>query len=225
MPKEPKLKSGKKSLLGTPVKRLDSPAKINGTAVFGIDVQVPGMLTAVIARPPVFGGKVASFDAAKAKACPGVRGVVAVEAGVAVVADDFWPAMKGRDLLEIIWDEGMWSGISTPAMHEEYARLAATPGLIARKDGDAPAVLAASHDKVEAVYEVPYLAHAPMEPLNCFVDLKSDSCLIRTGSQFQTVDRNAAPPGWPGSSRNRSPLRPPSWAAASAGGPVPVPIS
>jgi isoquinoline 1-oxidoreductase subunit beta len=192
VPKEPKLKSGKKSLLGTPAKRLDSPAKINGTATFGIDVHEPGMLTAVIARPPVFGGKLVSLNADKARALPGVRSVVAVEAGVVVAADGFWQAQKGRELLEIVWDDGKWASISTPAMHEEYARLAKTPGLIARKEGDAAAQLAASTDRIEAVYDLPYLAHATMEPLNCFVDLKKDSCLIRTGSQFQTVDRAAA---------------------------------
>lgn len=192
VPKEPKLKSGAKKLLGQPLHRLDSPAKINGTAVFGIDVHEPGMLTAVIARPPVFGGKVKSFDAAKTKSVPGVHSVVAVDAGVAVVADGFWPAMKGRDLLQVVWEEGDGATVSTPAMREEYARMAATPGLVARKDGDASAVLAKADKRFEVEYEVPYLAHAPMETLNCFVDLKKDSCLIRTGSQFQTVDRNAA---------------------------------
>jgi isoquinoline 1-oxidoreductase subunit beta len=192
VPKEPKLKSGAKNLLGKPLHRLDSAAKINGTAVFGIDVHVPGMLTAVIARPPVFGGRVKSFDAARTKAVPGVHSVVAIDAGVAVVADGFWPAEKGRDLLEIVWDEGEGAKVSTPAMRDQYARLAATPGLVARKDGDAPAVLAKAEKRFEVEYEVPYLAHAPMETLNCFVDLKKDSCLIRTGSQFQTVDRNAA---------------------------------
>ena len=192
VPKEPKLKNGAKKLLGKPLKRLDSPAKINGKAVFGIDVHLPGMLTAVIARPPVFGGKVKSFDAAKAKAVPGVHSVVAVDAGVAVIADGFWPALKGRELLEILWEEGKGATVSTSAMREEYASLSTTPGLIARKEGDAPAVLAKADKRFEVEYEVPYLAHAPMEPLNCFVDLKKDSCLIRTGSQFQTVDRNAA---------------------------------
>jgi isoquinoline 1-oxidoreductase beta subunit len=192
VPKEPKLKYGAKKLLGQPLHRLDSPAKINGTALFGIDVHEPGMLTAVIARPPVFGGKVKSFDAAKAKSVSGVHSVVVVDAGVAVVADGFWPAMKGRDLLQVVWEEGDGAKVSTPAMREEYARMAAIPGLVARKDGDAPAVLAKADKRFEVEYEVPYLAHAPMEPLNCFVDLKNDSCLIRTGSQFQTVDRNAA---------------------------------
>jgi isoquinoline 1-oxidoreductase subunit beta len=192
VPKEPKLKSGSKNLLGKPLHRLDSPAKINGRAVFGIDVQAPGMLTAVIARPPVFGGKVRNFDAAGALGVPGVKQVVAVDAGVAVVADGFQPAVKGRELLNIVWNEGKGAKISTSAMREEYARLVATPGLVARRDGDATTVLAKAKKRIEAEYEVPYLAHAPMEPLNCFVELKKESCLIRTGSQFQTGDRNAA---------------------------------
>ncbi len=192
VPKEPKLKAGAKNLLGKPLHRLDSPAKLNGTAIFGIDVHLPGMLTAVIARPPVFGGKVKSFDAAKALAVPGVKKIVAVDAGVAVAADGFWPAVKGRELLQIVWEEGDGAKVSTAAMHEDYARLAATSGLVARKDGNAPAVLAGSAKRLEVEYEVPYLAHATMEPLNCFVDLKADSCLIRTGSQSQTADRNAA---------------------------------
>jgi len=108
------------------------------------------------------------------------------------VADGFWPAMKGRELLQVVWDEGAGAKVSTAAMREEYARLATTPGLVARREGDAAAVLAKAGKRFEVQYEVPYLAHAPMEPLNCFVDLRKDSCLIRTGSQFQTVDRNAA---------------------------------
>ncbi len=192
VPKEPKLKSGAKILLGRPFHRLDSPAKINGKAVFGIDVTAPGMLTAVIARPPVFGGQVKSFDASRALAVTGVKQVVAVDAGVAVVADGFWPAQKGRELLDIIWDEGPGGQVSTTLMHEEYARLSATPGLVARKDGDAPTVLSQAKKRFDVEYEVPYLAHATMEPLNCFVDMKQESCLVRTGSQFQTVDRNAA---------------------------------
>ena len=192
VPTKPELKSGAKALLGKPLHRLDSPAKINGTAVFGIDVNMPGMLTAVIARPPVFGGKIKSFDAAKSITVSGVHSVVAVEAGVAVIADGFWPAMKGREALKIVWEDGEGATVSTPAMREEYARLASTPGLVARKEGDAPAVLAKSGMHFDVEYEVPYLAHAPMEPLNCFVELKPDSCLIRTGSQSQTTDRNAA---------------------------------
>ena len=192
VPKEPQLKKSAKTILGKPLHRLDSPAKINGTATFGIDVAAPGMLVAVIERAPVFGGKVKSYDATKALAVAGVRQVVAVDAGVAVVADGFWPAVQGRERLQVVWDEGVGATVSTAAMREEYAGLAATPGLVARRDGDAAAVLAKSATRFESVYEVPYLAHATMEPLNCFVDLKGDSCLIRTGSQFQTVDRAAA---------------------------------
>lgn len=179
-------------LVGKPIHRTDSLAKIAGSAIFGIDVSVPGMLTAVIARPPVFGATLKSLNADKAKGLPGVRAVYTIPAGVAVVADDFWRAKLGRESLEITWDEGPWGQLSTPAMREQYAKLAATPGLPARTEGDASAALAGAAKKLEAEYEVPYLAHSPMEPLNCFVDLQPDSCLIRTGSQFQTVDRNAA---------------------------------
>jgi isoquinoline 1-oxidoreductase beta subunit len=180
------------SLIGKPIHRTDSPAKIAGSAIFGIDVSVPGMLTAVIARPPVFGATVKGLDDKKAREISGVREVVTLPAGVAVVAEDFWRAKLGRDLLKITWEEGQWGSLSTPGMREEYAKLALTPGLPARTEGDANAALAGAAKRLEAEYEVPYLAHAPMEPLNCFVDLKPGSCLIRTGSQFQTVDRDAA---------------------------------
>ena len=116
--------------------RLDSPAKINGTAEFGLDVRFPGMLTAVVAHPPVFGGKVKSFNADKARAIPGVKEVVQIPSGVAVVATGFPAAQKGRAALEIVWDEGEWARLNTPEMVKEYALMAATPGLMARKDGD-----------------------------------------------------------------------------------------
>ena len=193
VPKHVKLKDPKDyRLLGKPIRRTDSAAKSDGTAVFGIDVQAPGMLTALIVRPPVFGATLKSMDATKAKKIAGVRLVLAIPAGVAVVADGFWQAKKGRDQLEIVWDEGQGSRLSTPGMRDEYARLAATPGLAARREGDAEAALSGAARLLKAEYEVPYLAHSPMETLNCFVDLKPDSCLIRTGSQFQTVDRSAA---------------------------------
>lgn len=193
VPKEVQLKDPKKyRLLGKPVPRTDSPAKIAGSAVFGIDVYVPGMLTAVIARPPVFGATLKSLDSQKAKEIAGVLEILPLPAGVAVVADNFWQAKLGRDLLKISWDDGQWGTLSTSGMREEYSKLAATPGRPARTQGDVNAALASAAKKLEAEYEVPYLAHAPMEPLNCFVDLKPDSCHIRTGSQFQTVDRDAA---------------------------------
>jgi len=179
-------------VIGTPRHRLDTPAKVNGTAEFGIDVQVPGMLTAVVARSPVFGGRVAGLKADRAISVPGVVAVVQVPSGVAVIATGFWPALKGRQLLEITWDEGKGAALSTPALRAEYAALAARPGNVARKDGDPKGVLTKATRRIDAEYEVPFLAHAPMEPLNCFVDLKADRCIIRVGTQFQTVDLHAA---------------------------------
>ncbi|MCM2359929.1 MAG: molybdopterin-dependent oxidoreductase, partial [Geobacteraceae bacterium] len=193
VPKEIRLKSpAAYRIIGKPLHRLDSPAKVNGTARFGLDVHVPGMLTAVIARPPVFGGKVASVKSEKARAVPGVVAVVQVPSGVAVVATGFWPAQQGRDALEIAWDDGAGAALSTAGMRQEYAGLAATPGLVARREGDPEQALPRAARQLSAEYEVPYLAHATMEPLNCFVDLRDDRCEIRTGTQLQTADRNAA---------------------------------
>jgi isoquinoline 1-oxidoreductase subunit beta len=179
-------------IIGKSRQRLDSPAKINGTAQFGLDVRLPGMLTAVIARPPVFGGKVASFNAEKAKAVPGVQAVVQVPAGVAVVATGFWPAKKGRDALEVIWDDGEGATLTTAGMREVYARLAETDGLPARLEGAPEKAFPRAARRISAVYEVPYLAHATMEPLNCCVDLHDDRCDIWTGTQSQTGSRNDA---------------------------------
>jgi len=179
-------------IIGQPVKRLDIPEKTTGQGLFGIDVNIPGMLIAVVERPPVFGGKVKSFKADKAKAVPGVKDVVQVPSGVAVLATGFWPAKVGRDALEIVWDEGSDATISTDSMREQYANLAKTPGDTARKDGDPQQALQKADKVLRAEYEVPYLAHAPMEPLNCVVDLRADSCEIWTGTQFQTGNRNAA---------------------------------
>jgi len=179
-------------LIGKPVKRLDTAEKTNGKGIFGIDVSVPRMLIAVIARAPVFGAKLRSFDATNANKIKGVRKVVQVPSGVAVIADGFWPAKRGRDALRLDWDEGAMAGFSTAGQREQYIQLAKQTGLVARKEGDADKALAAAAKKIDAVYEVPYLAHAMMEPLNCVVDLRADSCEIWTGTQFQTVDRMAA---------------------------------
>jgi isoquinoline 1-oxidoreductase subunit beta len=179
-------------LIGKPMKRLDTPEKTNGTGVFGIDVNLPGMLVAVVARAPVFGAKLKTFDGAKASAMPGVRKVVAVPSGVAVIADGFWAAKRGRDALRVEWDEGAMADFNSRSQREQYAALAKQGGLVARKEGDAAAALAGAGKKLEAVYEVPYLSHAMMEPLNCVVDLRADSCVIWTGTQFQTGDRMAA---------------------------------
>ena len=180
-------------LIGKPIKRLDTPEKLNGKAEFGIDVKLPGMLTAVIARPPIFGAKMKSFDDSRTRSIPGVRKVVAVPSGVAVIADTFWQAKTGRDALRVEWDEGSMQSFDTGKMMQDFRERVKSPGTSVRNDGDAAAALANAAKKIEAVYEVPYLSHLMMEPLNCTVDLRADSCEVWTGSQFQTIDRaNAA---------------------------------
>ncbi|HEY3489145.1 MAG TPA: xanthine dehydrogenase family protein molybdopterin-binding subunit [Candidatus Deferrimicrobiaceae bacterium] len=193
VPKEVRLKArGERTLLGKRIARLDSPDKVSGKAQFGLDVSAAGMLTAVVARPPVFGGKVVRVDATRAKAFPGVKEVFRIPSGVAVVAVDFFSANKGREALDVTWDEGAGATLSTGGMREEYRRLAEKPGVVARKEGDPAQAFPRAAKRIVSEYEVPYLAHAPMEPLNCFVDLRKDSCEIRTGSQAQTWDRDAA---------------------------------
>src|SRR5438094_2660573 len=184
VPKDPPLKDAKDfRLLGTRTPRLDTPAKVDGSAVFGIDVKVPGMLIASIERCPVFGGTLKSYDATKAKAVPGVRAVVALEpspwtgtsgpwaagcaAGVAVVADTYWHAVQGRRALEIEWDEGAAGTLDPDGIRAQFVQGAERAGVEARKNGDAAAALAAAAKRVEAVYEVPFLHHATMEPMNC----------------------------------------------------------
>jgi isoquinoline 1-oxidoreductase beta subunit len=181
------------TLIGKPTRRLDTPPKTNGTAQFGLDVVVPGMLTAVIARCPVFGGKVLSFDGTDAQQVPGVKAVLQVPTGVAVIAERFWPAKLGRDKLKVKWDEGDNASLSTTKMLSDFSAQSASPGSIAKKVGDPQSAMASASKKIAAEYDVPYLAHAMMEPLNCVVDLKENSCEIWTGTQFETVDRaNAA---------------------------------
>lgn len=192
-PKDVPLKEPKDfKIIGKSRRRLDTPEKTDGKAIFGIDVRIPGMLTSVVARPPVFGGKVKSFNSDKAKAVPGVKEVVEIDSGVAVVADGFWSAHKGREALEIVWDEGPLAKLSTEGMREEYGKLAKTPGTVARKKGSAQERFLKSAKQIQAEYEVPYLAHACMEPLNCLVDLRDDHCEIWTGTQSQTLDRDSA---------------------------------
>jgi len=193
-PAEVKLKDAKSfTLIGKPTRRLDTPSKTNGTAQFGLDVSLPRMLTAVVARPPVFGGKVARFDASEALKVPGVKAVEQIESGVAVIAERFWPAKVGRDKLVVEWDLGPNAGLSTEQMVRDFAEQAKSPGAVAKKTGDPENALKTAAKTITAEYDVPYLAHAMMEPLNCVVDLRADSCEIWTGTQFETVDRaNAA---------------------------------
>jgi len=179
-------------IIGKVTKRLDSPEKVNGTAQFGMDVHFPGMLTAVVARSPGFGGTVKSFDAKATLAVPGVREVVQVPSGVAVLADHFWAAKKGREALEIDWQEGPTAGLDSNKLFAEFSRLAETAGAPAAKAGDAAKALEEASNSTEVEYFVPYLAHAPMEPLNCTVKLDKDKCEIWTGTQMQTVDQQVA---------------------------------
>ncbi len=192
-PKDVQLKSPEKfKIIGKPTKCLDAEEKVNGKAIFGIDVKVTGALTALIARPPVFGAKVKSFSDEKTLKVKGITNVVQIPSGIAVVAKDFWSAHKGVEALEIKWDEGKNASLSTDAMRSLYSSLAKTPGAEARKEGDAQQEFMKAAKQITADYELPYLAHASMETLNCLVDLKDDSCDIWTGTQLQTLDRNAA---------------------------------
>jgi isoquinoline 1-oxidoreductase beta subunit len=191
VPSSPALKDPKNyRFIGKPIKRLDTPEKVNGKAGFGIDVRLPKMQHAVVARCPVFGGKVKSFDATKAKAVRGVKQVVQISSGVAVVADNTWSAMEGRRALEVQWDEGPNASVSSESIGKLYLENAEKTGAIARKDGDVDAALAGAAKKAEAVYEAPFLAHATMEPMNCAADVRADGCDIYAPTQFQTFNQN-----------------------------------
>jgi len=179
--------------IGKSVTRLDAGAKSNGTAEFALDVKLPGMLTAQLQRPPLFGAKVKAFDAAKAKAVPGVVDVVQIDGGIAVLAKNYWAASKGREALEITWDDSAAEKRGTGQILAEYKELAKTPGLKARNDGDVDAAFARAAKTLEATYDFPYLAHAPMEPLDCVVQLNDAGAEFWAGDQFQTIDQaNAA---------------------------------
>jgi isoquinoline 1-oxidoreductase subunit beta len=181
-------------IIGKPTPRLDARSKSTGRQKFGIDHSVPDMKVAVVARPPVFGAKVAKFDASKAKAIKGVIAVLEVPtdrggSGVAVIADGYWPAKQGREALAVEWNTSEVEKVSSDKQMAHYRQLAATPGIVA-KEADV-SKLSSAPKKIVAEFEFPYLAHAPMEPLNCIVDLGTDACTVWAGSQFQTVDQGA----------------------------------
>ncbi|MGC4071403.1 MAG: xanthine dehydrogenase family protein molybdopterin-binding subunit [Nibricoccus sp.] len=177
-------------LLGKPTRRIDSRAKVTGTAEFGLDVKPAGTLTAVVARAPAFGGKVEKFDAAPALAVPGVKAVFKIPSGVAIVAENFWAAKRARDAVvsTIAWKLSDDARIDSEKQAARFAELAKTPGNVAENIGDTSASLKAAVKVIEADYAVPYLAHAPMEPLNATVHLRDSDAEIWTGTQFQTVD-------------------------------------
>ena len=179
------------TLIGTPAKRPDTPSKVNGTAQYGIDVRLPGMLIATVAASPVLGCKVAALDDEKAKAVPGVRQIVQLDDAVAVVADHMWAAKQGSAALEIRWEDGPNAKVSTADVVEGLAKASETAGVTARQDGDPASALAGAAKKVEAVYESPFLAHATMEPMNCTVHVRRDGCEVWTGSQVLTRARAA----------------------------------
>jgi isoquinoline 1-oxidoreductase beta subunit len=170
-------------LIGTPAKRLDAPAKVNGTAVYGIDVRPPGVKIATLAQSPVFGGRVKSVDDAAAKAVKGVRQIVRLDDAVAVVADHMGAAKKGLAALKIAWDEGPHAKLMTADVARELEQATLTPGAVAENIGDADAAMAGAATKVEAIYQVPFLAHATMEPMNCTVHLRPDGCEVWVGNQ------------------------------------------
>ncbi|MCX6956578.1 MAG: xanthine dehydrogenase family protein molybdopterin-binding subunit [Verrucomicrobia bacterium] len=173
--------------------RIDSEEKVTGRGVFGIDVKVPGALTALVARPPIFGGKVKSFDATAAKKVAGVKGVVAVPSGVAVLADGVWAAKQGREALKVEWDLGALATLDSVTQGAAYAALANQPGATARKEGDATAAFGAATTKIEATFDFPYLAHAAMEPLNATAHVRPDGVEVWAPTQFQGMDvQNAA---------------------------------
>jgi isoquinoline 1-oxidoreductase beta subunit len=177
--------------LGKPMKRLDAPMKVDGSAKFGIDTRLPGMLFAVIARPTVIGAKLVKLDDAAARAVPGVVDVREIPGGVAVYAGNTWAARRGREALAIDWDEGPNKQFSTATQRREYRRLCATPGAVAGLKGDAKGALRRAAKTFEVEYELPYLAHSPMEPLNCLADVRADGCDLYLGTQMQGPDRDA----------------------------------
>jgi len=192
-PDEPALKQPSEfKVIGKSTLRHDIPLKVTGRAVYGLDVKRPGMLIATVARCPVFGGKVKSFNAESSLRVPGVRKVVQISSGVAVVADSFWAAKKGRDALEVAWDEGPLAKVSSADMYSQWAALAKGPTAAERlKTGDVAAALAGGAKRVEATYELPFLAHACMEPMNATAHFKGDSCEIWAPTQAQSWNQHA----------------------------------
>jgi isoquinoline 1-oxidoreductase beta subunit len=185
VPQNPPLKSKDQfRYIGKERSRLDVPPKVNGQAVYGIDVKVPGMLIASIERSPVVAGsKVKRVDATAARAVPGVKQVVEVTNGVAVVANTFWAALQGRKALTIEWDEGPVAAVSSPMISREYEAAAKQPGQVARNDGNAEQVLGAGGKIVEATYQVPFLEHACMEPMNATAHVTKEECIVWAPTQ------------------------------------------
>ncbi len=192
-PDDPVLKQPSEfKILGKRTPRHDTPLKVTGKALYGLDVKRPGMLIATVAKCPVFGGKVKSYNAERALKVKGVKKVVQISSGVAVVADSFWAAKKGRDALDVTWDEGPMAKVSSPDIYKNWVELAKGPTAAERlKTGDVGAALASGAKRVEAVYEVPFLAHVCMEPMNATAHFKGDSVEIWAPTQAQSWNQHA----------------------------------
>ncbi|RYY76279.1 MAG: xanthine dehydrogenase family protein molybdopterin-binding subunit [Gammaproteobacteria bacterium] len=189
-PQQPVLKDPKQfQFIGKPLARKDSTEKTNGTARYTQDIQLPGMLTALVAYPPQVFGKVKKFDATKAKTSPGVIAIVEIPRGVAVVAENFWAAQKARKLLQIDWDLSACETRSSDELFKACHDAARKPGHILKNEGDAPATLAKSTTVIDVEIELPYLAHTPIEPLNCVAKLEKDNCELWYACQMPTVDQ------------------------------------
>jgi isoquinoline 1-oxidoreductase subunit beta len=185
-PQNPPLKAVKDfTLIGKPLKRLDTPDKVNGVAQYGIDALPPGVKFASLMLSPVLGGKVAKVDDSKAKSMPGVRQIVVLDDIVAVVADHTWAAKQGLAVLDIQWDDGPNGSFGSQQVWDELRAASEKPGVVARADGDADKALG-DGDKLDAAYEMPFLAHATMEPMNCVVHVTPDGCEIWIGTQVMT---------------------------------------
>ncbi|MGV7243346.1 xanthine dehydrogenase family protein molybdopterin-binding subunit [uncultured Caballeronia sp.] len=173
-------------IIGTAQKRLDSPEKVDGTAVFGLDVRLPGMVYAAIVNSPVFGGTLVSVDDTNAKKIPGVRQVIRFDNGVAVIGDHTWAAKRGAAALDLKWNEGRGADFSTAKVVQQLADASKKDGAVARKDGDTKKGFSDAKTRVDAVYQQPFLAHATMEPVNCTVSVRADGCDIWVGTQVPT---------------------------------------
>jgi isoquinoline 1-oxidoreductase subunit beta len=194
VPKDVKLKPKNDfQIIGKSRPRIDTPGKIDGSAEFGIDVKLPGMLYAALAQSPVLGGKVTDLDAGTAEKMPGVRKVMITEGGVVVVADHFWQALKARNALAITWDPGPNVRLDDAAIRAMLKKTAAAgDGLSARADGNAAAALKSAKQRLSAAYYLPLLAHATMEPMNCTADVKPDGCDLYVGTQVQQIAQSTA---------------------------------
>jgi isoquinoline 1-oxidoreductase beta subunit len=170
-------------LIGTPAKRLDTPSKVDGTAIFGIDVKLPGLKIATLAQSPVFGGRLKSVDDAAAKAVKGVRQIVRLDDAVAVVADHMGAAKQGLAALIIQWEDGPHATLSTEDVARDLEKGTLNSGAVAQNVGDVANAMTRATTKVDSMYQVPFLAHAAMEPMNCTVEVRKDRCEVWVGSQ------------------------------------------